>query len=37
MMIEELGMLKEDTNPLYNATATFLAFVPAGSRPWSPT
>ncbi|HEX6587464.1 MAG TPA: VIT1/CCC1 transporter family protein [Longimicrobiales bacterium] len=33
MMIEELGMLKEDHNPLYNALTTFLAFVIAGSVP----
>jgi VIT1/CCC1 family predicted Fe2+/Mn2+ transporter len=33
MMIEELGMIKEDTNPLYNAFATFGAFVLAGSLP----
>jgi vacuolar iron transporter family protein len=33
MMIEELGMLKEDANPQYNATATFVAFVLAGSLP----
>lgn len=33
MMIEELGMLKEDHNPLFNALATFLSFVVAGSVP----
>lgn len=33
MMIEELHMLKDDTNPLYNAFATFIAFVVAGSLP----
>ena len=33
MMIEELGMLKEQSNPLYNALATFVAFVVAGSLP----
>lgn len=33
MMIEELGMLKEDANPLYNALATFIAFILAGSLP----
>lgn len=33
MMLEELGMVKEDTNPFYNALATFLAFVVAGSLP----
>src|SRR5688500_2115389 len=33
MMIEELGMLKEEHNPVYNALATFSAFVIAGSVP----
>ena len=33
MMIEELGMLKEEHNPLYNAIATFSAFVIAGAVP----
>jgi VIT1/CCC1 family predicted Fe2+/Mn2+ transporter len=33
MMIEQLGMIKENTNPLYNAFATFTAFVVAGSVP----
>ena len=33
MMIEELGMLKEEHNPLFNAIATFTAFVIAGSIP----
>lgn len=33
LMIEELGMLREETNPLYNAIATFVAFVVAGSVP----
>jgi VIT1/CCC1 family predicted Fe2+/Mn2+ transporter len=33
MMIEELGMIKEDTNPIYKAVATFAAFVVAGSLP----
>lgn len=33
MMIEELGMIKEDTNPIYNALATFIAFLLAGSLP----
>jgi VIT1/CCC1 family predicted Fe2+/Mn2+ transporter len=33
MMIEELGMIKEDTNPIYNALATLGAFVIAGSLP----
>ena len=33
MMIEELGMLKEEHNPLFNAIATFSAFVVAGSVP----
>jgi VIT1/CCC1 family predicted Fe2+/Mn2+ transporter len=32
-MVEELGMLKEETNPLHNAFATFAAFVVAGSLP----
>ena len=31
MMIEELGLIEENTNPLYNALATFTAFVVAGS------
>jgi VIT1/CCC1 family predicted Fe2+/Mn2+ transporter len=33
MMIEELGMIKEETNPIYNAFATFAAFILAGSLP----
>jgi vacuolar iron transporter family protein len=33
MMIEELGMVREDGNPLANALATFLAFVIAGALP----
>jgi len=33
MMIAELGMLKEEHNPFFNALATFLAFVVAGSVP----
>jgi vacuolar iron transporter family protein len=33
MMIEELGMLKEEHNPVFNAIATFTAFVIAGSIP----
>lgn len=33
MMILELGMLKQESNPLHNAVATFLAFVVAGSLP----
>jgi VIT1/CCC1 family predicted Fe2+/Mn2+ transporter len=33
MMIEELGMLREDAHPLRNAIATFLAFLVAGSVP----
>jgi VIT1/CCC1 family predicted Fe2+/Mn2+ transporter len=33
MMIEELKMVKEDSNPLYNALATFVSFVIAGSLP----
>jgi vacuolar iron transporter family protein len=33
MMIEELGMIKEEVNPLYAAVATFISFVVAGSLP----
>jgi VIT1/CCC1 family predicted Fe2+/Mn2+ transporter len=33
MMLEELGLVKEDSNPFYNAMATFLAFVTAGALP----
>jgi VIT1/CCC1 family predicted Fe2+/Mn2+ transporter len=33
MMIEELGMLREDANPVYNAIATFVAFLVAGALP----
>lgn len=33
MMIEELNMVKEEGSPLYNAFATFLAFIVAGSLP----
>jgi len=33
MMIEELNMVKEEGAPIYNALATFLAFVVAGVLP----
>ncbi len=33
MMIAEIGMLKEEHNPFFNALATFLSFVVAGSLP----
>ncbi len=33
MMIEELGMLRGDANPVANALAAFLSFVVAGSLP----
>ena len=33
MMIEELGMLREEGNPIRNALATFVAFVIAGALP----
>ena len=33
MMIEELGMLRDETNPLANAAATFVSFLVAGSLP----
>jgi vacuolar iron transporter family protein len=33
MMLEELQMVREDTNPIYNGIATFIAFVIAGSLP----
>lgn len=33
MMVEELGMLKEEHNPLFNALATFISFIVAGSVP----
>ncbi len=33
MMIEELGMLRDERNPLYNALATLVAFVVAGAVP----
>ena len=33
MMIEELGMSRDDTNPVSHAIATFTAFVVAGSLP----
>ncbi|MBC8160655.1 MAG: VIT1/CCC1 transporter family protein [Roseiflexaceae bacterium] len=33
MMVEELNMLRDTTNPLANALATFLAFVIAGVLP----
>lgn len=33
MMIEELGMLGEEGNPMWNGLATFLAFVIAGALP----
>jgi VIT1/CCC1 family predicted Fe2+/Mn2+ transporter len=33
MMIEELGMIRQDSNPFHNALATFVSFVIAGSLP----
>ena len=33
MMVDELGMLKDEGNPLHKALATLLAFVVAGSVP----
>jgi VIT1/CCC1 family predicted Fe2+/Mn2+ transporter len=33
MMIEELGMLEEEGNPMWNGLATFVAFIVAGSLP----
>lgn len=33
MMVEELGLVKDDSNPLYNALATFASFLLAGSLP----
>lgn len=33
IMIAKLGMLKEEANPVYNAMATFISFVLAGSLP----
>ncbi len=33
MMLDELGMLKEERNPLLNALATFIAFLAAGITP----
>ncbi len=33
MMIDELGMLKDESNPVLNAVATFVAFLVAGSMP----
>jgi vacuolar iron transporter family protein len=33
MMIDELGMLKDDANPLYNGLATLVAFLVAGILP----
>lgn len=33
MMIEELGMIREESNPFHNALATFVSFVIAGSLP----
>ena len=33
MMIDELGMLKDEGNPLYNGLATLVAFIVAGSVP----
>jgi len=32
-MVEGRGMLKETSNPLYNAIATFISFLVAGSLP----
>lgn len=33
IMIEELGLIKDTTSPIYNAFATFAAFILAGSLP----
>lgn len=33
MMIDELGMLKDESNPLYNGLATLIAFLVAGIVP----
>ena len=33
MMIDELGMLKDEGNPFFNALATLIAFIVAGSVP----
>lgn len=33
MMIHELGMFRQESNPLYHAVATIIAFVLAGSLP----
>jgi VIT1/CCC1 family predicted Fe2+/Mn2+ transporter len=33
MMLEELNMLKDDSNPIHNALATLVSFVVAGSVP----
>ncbi|HEX6050718.1 MAG TPA: VIT1/CCC1 transporter family protein, partial [Gemmatimonadaceae bacterium] len=33
IMIEKLGMVEDEANPLYNALATFAAFIVAGSLP----
>jgi VIT1/CCC1 family predicted Fe2+/Mn2+ transporter len=33
MMVEELGMLKDEANPLLNALATLVSFILAGSVP----
>lgn len=33
MMIESLGMMEENSNPVWNAVATFVAFVIAGAVP----
>lgn len=33
MMVEELNLVRDDENPLYNALATFVSFLVAGSVP----
>jgi VIT1/CCC1 family predicted Fe2+/Mn2+ transporter len=33
MMIDELGLMKDDGNPLFNALATLIAFIVAGAVP----
>ena len=33
MMIDELGMLKDEGNPFFNGLATLIAFIVAGSVP----
>ena len=33
MMVEELGLMKDERNPLYSALATFAAFLIAGALP----